>query len=535
MSKIANYLRGHLLGEVDFRPDIRQIYTSDAGVLSLAPEMVVSPRNTDDIRKVARLSWQLAERGHIKAITVRGAGRGVMGGAIGQGAIVATTRHMNNIYEYDPKQRLVRLQSGATVGALRQALNLQGTDVPALDGVDAHCTVGGAIAESLAGLTSGKYGDLSAFVSQLEIVLANGDILQTGQLSRRELSRKKGLQTLEGDIYRDIDAIIDEYQDVIASLPEYDKSGYSAIAAVKNNSHFDLTPLFLGAQGTLGVISEMILRTEFRSQSVDVFALVFASTSAATDAVQTLRDAGVAFAEYFDAQLFNAAIAAGRRFDWYGLDSADPQAVIIAGFDDFNTRARSRNIKRIQRAFSNTNGVKLVAADEETTDEVLLSALDVARYIELPDRNPAFAPRIYSDIRIPSGRFDEFSKSLEVLSNKLHCSLPVSGHILAETYTIHPILSLRQVGDKQKLFKIFDELSNLALKYNGALIGQSAEGRLAAHFAYKHLDNRTREMYAAIKKTFDPLGIMNPGVKVGNNLRSLTGMISGDILPVSDK
>ena len=99
MSKIANYLRGHLLGEVDFRPDIRQIYTSDAGVLSLAPEMVVSPRNTDDIRKVARLSWQLAERGHIKAITVRGAGRGVMGGAIGQGAIVATTRHMNNIYE----------------------------------------------------------------------------------------------------------------------------------------------------------------------------------------------------------------------------------------------------------------------------------------------------------------------------------------------------------------------------------------------------------------------------------------------------
>ena len=109
--------------------------------------------------------------------------------------------------------------------------------------------------------------------------------------------------------------------------------------------------------------------------------------------------------------------------------------------------------------------------------------------------------------------------------------MPISGHVLTETYTVHPALSLRQVGDKQKLFKIFDELSNLAVKYDGALIGQTAEGRIAAHFAYKHLDVRTREMYAAIKKVFDPLGIMNPGVKVGDNLRSLTASVNGNVLP----
>ena len=298
MSKIANYLRGHLLGEIDFRPDVRQAYINDAGVLSLAPEMIVAPRNTDDIRKTARLSWQLAERGHVQAITARGSGRGTTGGAIGRGTIADMSRHMNNVFEYDAKQRLVRLQPGTTIGTLRQALSLQGVNIPPLDGLDARRTVGGAIADNLAGLASGKYGDLSAFISQLEIVLANGDILQTGPLGRRELSRKKGLQSLEGDIYRGIDTIIDEYQDVINALSEYDKSGYSAIASVKRGNQFDLTPLFIGAQGTLGIISEMILRTEFRSQSNEVLALVFASASVANDAMRILRDSGAAFAEY---------------------------------------------------------------------------------------------------------------------------------------------------------------------------------------------------------------------------------------------
>ena len=530
MSKIANYLRGHLLGEIDFRPDVRQAYINDAGILSLAPEMIVAPRNTDDIRKTARLSWQLAERGHVQAITARGSGRGTTGGAIGRGAIADMSRHMNNVFEYDAKQRLVRLQPGTTIGTLRQALSLQGVNIPPLDGLDARRTVGGAIADNLAGLASGKYGDLSAFISQLEIVLANGDILQTGPLGRRELSRKKGLQNLEGDIYRGIDAIIDEYHDVIAALPEYDKSGYSSIASVKRGNQFDLTPLFIGAQGTLGIISEMILRTEFRSQSNEVFALVFASASMANDAMRILRDSGAAFAEYFDAQLFSAAAAAGRHFDWFGLDGADPQAVIIAGFDDFNARTRARNLKKIQKTFSSAEGVKFVSS-EDATDDALLSALDVARYAELPDKSPAFAPHLYSDIYIPAARFDEFTKALTVLAGRLHCNMPISGHVLTETYTVHPVLSLRQVGDKQKLFKIFDELSNLAVKYDGALIGQAAEGRIAAHFAYKHLDVRTREMYAAIKKVFDPLGIMNPGVKVGDNLRSLTASVNGDVLP----
>ena len=136
MSKVATYLRGHLAGEVDFRTDLRAARARDAGILAIAPEMVVSPRNTSDIRKTARFSWQLSERGHALPLVALGAGYGINGGAVGRGAQISLAAHMNTIFEYDSKQRLARLQPGVTIHALQSALALQGTGVLALDGLD---------------------------------------------------------------------------------------------------------------------------------------------------------------------------------------------------------------------------------------------------------------------------------------------------------------------------------------------------------------------------------------------------------------
>lgn len=220
MSKVATYLRGHLAGEVDFRTDLRAARARDAGILAIAPEMVVSPRNTSDIRKTARFSWQLSERGHALPLVARGAGYGISGGAVGRGAQISLAAHMNTIFEYDSKQRLARLQPGVTIQALQSALALQGTGVLALDGLDPRGTIGGAIADNAAGYLAGKYGSLAANVSQLEVVLANGDVLQTGKISKRELSRKKGQQDLEGDIYRGVETILEDYADEISTIQD---------------------------------------------------------------------------------------------------------------------------------------------------------------------------------------------------------------------------------------------------------------------------------------------------------------------------
>ena len=529
MSKVATYLRGHLAGEVDFRTDLRAARARDAGILAIAPEMVVSPRNTSDIRKTARFSWQLSERGHALPLVARGAGYGINGGAVGRGAQISLAAHMNTIFEYDSKQRLARLQPGVTIQALQSALALQGTGVLALDGLDPRGTIGGAIADNAAGYLAGKYGSLAANVSQLEVVLANGDVLQTGKISKRELSRKKGQQDLEGDIYRGVETILEDYADEISTIHERDQTGYNSIARVRDrDGSIDLTPLFIGSQGTLGIISEMILRVDFRSQHLDTAALVFASADTARDMLDELRRFAPAFVKYFDATLVRRAVQVGYKAPWFQeVGGKAPQAVILVGFDDFNARARAKGKKKLEKLCGSVADVSLVLDDDARAS--LSPLLDIARYSTLPDRAGVGMPPLLSDWFVPPERFEDFTKALAALGNKLRVDLPIAVDGLTELVSAYPLAPIAQASDRQKLMRLFDETARLVHQYGGAIVGQHSEGRLLSRFAYECIGARRVDMYRAIRKLFDPLGTLNPGVKQLNDVRQLAGMIDGTL------
>ncbi|MBB1563183.1 FAD-binding oxidoreductase [Candidatus Saccharibacteria bacterium] len=529
MSKVATYLRGHLAGEVDFRTDLRAARARDAGILAIAPEMVVSPRNTSDIRKTARFSWQLSERGHALPLVARGAGYGISGGAVGRGAQISLAAHMNTIFEYDSKQRLARLQPGVTIQALQSALALQGTGVLALDGLDPRGTIGGAIADNAAGYLAGKYGSLAANVSQLEVVLANGDVLQTGKISKRELSRKKGQQDLEGDIYRGVETILEDYADEISTIHERDQTGYNSIARVRDrDGSIDLTPLFIGSQGTLGIISEMILRVDFRSQHLDTVALVFASADTARDMLDELRRFAPAFVKYFDATLVRRAVQVGYKAPWFQeVGGKAPQAVILVGFDDFNARARAKGKKKLEKLCGGVADVSLVLDDDARAS--LSPLLDIARYSTLPDRAGVGMPPLLSDWFVPPERFEDFTKALAALGNKLRVDLPIAVDGLTELVSAYPLAPIAQASDRQKLMRLFDETARLVHQYGGAIVGQHGEGRLLSRFAYECIGARRVDMYRAIRKLFDPLGTLNPGVKQLNDVRQLAGMIDGTL------
>ena len=529
MSKVATYLRGHLAGEVDFRTDLRAARARDAGILAIAPEMVVSPRNTSDIRKTARFSWQLSERGHALPLVARGAGYGINGSAVGRGAQISLAAHMNTIFEYDSKQRLARLQPGVTIQALQSALALQGTGVLALDGLDPRGTIGGAIADNAAGYLAGKYGSLAANVSQLEVVLANGDVLQTGKISKRELSRKKGQQDLEGDIYRGVETILEDYADEINAIHERDQTGYNSIVRVRDrDGSIDLTPLFIGSQGTLGIISEMILRVDFRSQHLDTAALVFASADTARDMLDELRRFAPAFVKYFDAVLVRRAVQVGYKAPWFQeVGGKAPQAVILVGFDDFNARARAKGKKKLEKLCGSVADVSLVLDDDARAS--LSPLLDVARYSTLPDRAGVGMPPLLSDWFVPPERFEDFTKALAALGNKLRVELPIAVDGLTELVSAYPLAPIAQASDRQKLMRLFDETARLVHQYDGAIVGQHSEGRLLSRFAYECIGARRVDMYRAIRKLFDPLGTLNPGVKQLNDVRQLAGMIDGTL------
>ncbi len=522
MSKVTQYLRGHLLGEVTANPADRRACSTDGGVLEQTPELVVYPRNTNDIRKVARFSWQLAEKGHIMPLAARGRGQDTTGGSLTKGVVIDLSRHMTRIYEYDSKQRLVRLQPGATARSVTEALTLQGSAImPFIDIPES--TAGGTIANYTAGSLAGKYGSVATATDKLEVVLANGDILQTGRISKRELERKKGEPGLEGDIYRGIDGLIEDNQAVIDLIAPEDSSGYGGIAYVKErNGSFDLTPLMIGSQGTLGIISEMILKAEFRSLHTAIAVLVFDSPEKAHDSIDELEKLAPAYAEYYDARLFETAMKAGKTYPFM-TDANDAKAVVIVGFDDFGDRHRQKALKKATKVAQKFGAVCTTGEGVKALE--LDTARNVTHYTSESDTTSNEAPDIFGRFFIPKLRFEDFSHALTSLEKSLHCDLPLSGYCLSGSYAVHPEVALSKTEGKQRMVKLLDELSKVVTEHGGSFITEGSEGRLKAKFAAQVRDPAVNQLYKDIKKICDPYGILAPGVKTDDDLKSMTSLI----------
>lgn len=531
MSKVATYLNEHILGEVMTDDASRRRFSTDGSVLQIVPEMVVYPRVTSDIRKVARFAWQLAEKGHVLPLTARGGGSDDTGAAISKGAVIVTTAHMNRIFEYDAKQRLVRVQPGVNAAALNAALALQGTTIPSLGGDADYTTIGGAVAYNATNHMSGKYGATESWVSQIEVVLASGDILQTERLSKRDLNKKKGLPGFEGDIYRKLDALIEDNKQLINEqlTDANDTIGYSNISKVKHkDGSFDLSPLFAGSQGTLGIISEMILKAEFLNEHPAFALLTFSSSNVARDAVDQLIKLNPSSLEYFDAAYFEAALKQGKHYAFYDEVAQEGQVetVIAVGFDDFSHRVRQKGLKKLQK-IAEQLGATYHGAEDEAARELAI-AREVTAFTLVPALKETAAPPLFDGAYVPFERFEDFSMAVASLAKKHNVSLPLYVRPMEGVISTRPNLQLKKVGDKQKIFKLLDEYATLVAAHNGYLIGESNEGRFKAPIAYKQVSDEVKELFRQVKEIFDPYGILNPGVKLPIELKNVVPHLRGE-------
>jgi FAD/FMN-containing dehydrogenase len=248
MGKVAQYLQEHLLGEVTDSTEARKQFAQDASILRIAPAIVVYPRDENDIRKTMRFSWQLAERGRGLPITARGGGSDTSGAAIGSGILLIFTAHMNRILELDQKKQFVTVEPGVTYDKLEQTLHTHGLFLPPYPASKHYATIGGGLANNAIGEKSVKYGPMGNYVERLRVVLANGELIETGPIGKRELNKKLGLSSLEGELYRTVDAMLEENAALIEQQSHHLKAlrsnaGYN-IFDLKTKKGIDLTPLF---------------------------------------------------------------------------------------------------------------------------------------------------------------------------------------------------------------------------------------------------------------------------------------------------
>lgn len=523
MSKIAVYLNEHILGEVSSAKSLRKKFSTDGSVLTITPEIVAFPKVTNDIRKIARFTWQLAEKGHVVPMTIRGFGGDTTGAAIGKGIVIDTTAHLHEIIQVGTRDKLVHVQPGAALESVNNVLKWQGMILPgAVSHENRQVTVGGAIATDSVGVN----GSVADAIDRLEVVLANGDVIETGKISRREVSKKLGLQTFEGEIYRKLEGLLEDNDELIKQIAAdevRDNTGYKRIAEIRDkDGSFNLTPLFIGSQGTLGIVSEVVLRTGFYSQE-STHAVVVA------DSIQTARDLADRVAELrpdeltiYDGALFRRAAKQGTKFGLLGsVDQVG--AVVYIRFNDFKARVQSQKLKKLRKLLSKIHMGMIDSTERDPQD--FKSITGIVQTIGFGASDEHVAIPLINGAAIPSNRQEEFEIALGELATKHHVELPVIMYGMTGIYDIYPILKLDSVGDKQKLFKLMADYAVIVDRCGGSFTSDGAEGRLKANAAWSVLEDSHADLYEQVRKIFDPFGTLNPGVKQKGDLRTLVAAL----------
>jgi FAD/FMN-containing dehydrogenase len=532
MNKVAHYLQEHVQGEVLVDTDVRQYFSTDGSIFSVMPAVVLYPRNENDVRKTTRFTWQLAERGRVVPITARGAGTDQAGAALGNGIMMVFPAHMNRITELDGKSGVVTVEPGINYGKLQQALNTHGRYLPPYPASIEYSTIGGALANNASGEKSIKYGSTRQFVKSLRVVLANGEVIETGRISKRELNKKLGLATFEGEIYRSLDKLFEEHHDLIKEMPlkvSKNAAGYNIWDVKRKDGSFDLTPLIVGSQGTLGVITSATFNTEPYNPQTTLIMANFDNISIAEQAVIELKalSDGPSAIEMVDGNLLSQVDKINPNQLKGIVEKPFPKLILLIEFDDFNERIQKRMAKKAQKILQKYEISYQVERDAKKQELLWKIRHSAAAVFSRAEGNAKAVPIIEDGI-VPLEKFDEYLEAVYALFQRHHLQAAVWGHAGDANLHMQPYLDLSQVGDRQKVFKVVDEYYKMVISLGGSTSGEHNDGRLRAPYLQALYGDEVYQFFEKLKTVFDPYGTLNPGVKTGATLDSIKPLLRSE-------
>lgn len=523
MNKVAQYLQDHLVGEVMTSTDAREYFSTDGSIFKLAPQIIVYPRAENDIRKTTRFAWQLAERGRSMPITARGSGTDQGGGAIGGGIMLVFPAHMNRILSLDSNKGYMVVQPGLNYGKLQQTLHTHGVFLPPFPASLEYSTIGGAIANNAAGEKSIKYGVTKDYINQLRVVLANGEVINTGRISKRELNKKMGQANFEGEIYRTIDAILNENKILLEQnkpLTNKNAAGYDLWGIRDKDGSVDLTSLFVGSQGTLGIVTEAKIESEAYNPKTTLIAAMFDSIENATQAVLKLRSVEPSTIELVDDQLLNFIDTHNPNQLKNVVPKPFPKVILLIEFDDALKRVQKRRSKKAKKILQELAREVKITQDEHEQED-LWKIRHSAAAVLWQNVGTKKALPIIEDGIVPPERLAEFLHKSYDLFKAFHLDIAVWGHAGNGNLHMQPFLDLNQLGDRQNVFKLMDAYYKMVIEMGGSTSAEHNDGRLRGPYLKALYGTEIYELFKKVKQLFDPYNTLNPGVKMEVTIQDL--------------
>ncbi|MEV6316660.1 FAD-linked oxidase C-terminal domain-containing protein [Streptomyces sp. NPDC051776] len=452
MADLIERLRDGLPAEAVLTdPDVTGSYANDMASFcdAGAPAAVVLPRTVEQVQHVMRTATELRV-----PVVPQGARTGLSGAAnASDGCIVLSLVKMDRILEISQVDRIAVVEPGVVNAALSRAVAEKGLYYPPDPSSWEQCTIGGNIGTASGGLCCVKYGVTAEYVLGLDVVLADGRLLTTGRRT------------------------------------------------AKGVAGYDLTRLFVGSEGSLGIVVRAVLALKPAPLQQLVLAAEFPSTAAACEAICEIMARGHApsLLELMDRTTLRAVNAMASM----GLPETTA-ALLLAAFD---TPDPAADLAAVAELCSAAGATEVVPAEDAAESDMLLKA----RRLALTALERVSTATMIDDVCVPRSRLGAMLDGTAAIGEEYGLTVGMCAH--AGDGNTHPVVCFdaSDPDESRRARESFDRIMALGLDLGGTITGEHGVGVLKKEWLARELGPVGLELHRGIKQTFDPLNLLNPG------------------------
>jgi FAD/FMN-containing dehydrogenase len=524
-------------GDLDNSEATRQAYSHDASLFELVPQLVVFPKNQQDLQILVAAVNECKPHMPDLSLTARSAGTDMSGGAITESVLVDFRRYFTNIEEVT--DATARTQPGVLYKDFEVETLKHHALMPTYPASRDLASVGGLVNNNSGGEKSLEYGKTQNFVSELKVIFSDGVARTVKPITKAELDEKMKQDDFEGQLYRQLFIMLDgNYDKIKAAKPHVSKNSagyYLWDVWDREKGIFDLTQLICGAQGTLGLVSDIHFKlvparphsgllVMFLKDIDDLGELIPKVMEHKPATFESFDDAtmwlGIKFMPSFHkmlgwggvAKLFLSFVPTGLKF-WRGI----PHLTLMVEFNGNTEDEVREKVKALHadlkkyRARYEINGF-----EEDPTEGKSQKFWIMRRYsfqlLRSKVKDKHTAPFI-DDFIVNPQYLPEFFPQLRKIIKKYNLFATIAGHMGDGNFHIIPLMKIEDPKERAKLEPAMREVNNLVLHYHGSLTAEHNDGMIRGPWLEAMYGKEISDMFKLTKKLFDPNNIFNPHKK----------------------
>ena len=536
-------LASRIHGDVANDDATRKAYSRDTSIFERTPSLVLFPKDAVDVAEAVKIVAEEKVAGADTSLTPRSAGTDMTGGPLTRSISLVFTRYMNRILDVGTDYAVT--EPGVYYRDFEKAtLAKSGKLLPSYPASRELCAMGGIVANNSGGELTLRYGKTAQYVQELEVVLADGSQVTLKSLSMAELEKKKALRTFEGEVYRKMHELLECHaRQIEAARPTVTKNsaGYALWDVWdRTRGTFDLTRLFTGSQGTLGIIVREKLGLVKLKEGHAMLVVFLSDLSILPEIVErVLTEAPESF-ESYDDQTFSLAVrfipqivthlgvrkilslfVAFLPELWAVLSGGVPKLVLMA---EFAEDTEEEALGKAQAAAASLHHLPLRA-------KIARSKAQIAKYwtirresFNLLRKNlkGRYAAPFIDDIVVHPRDYPTFLPELEKLLEGHRFMYTIAGHVGDGNFHIIPLEDMSDPLARAEITELMPKVFSLVAKYKGSITGEHNDGIIRTPYLPLMYGDEVCRIFEEVKRLFDPLGILNPGKKVGGTIADIT-------------